>query len=565
MRKKAAIFLRKNKLRFFLVVVATIVYSAMKVGLSVLAQIVIDFGVSGDIDKLKRGALQVGIYLVVLLVMGISSVRLKNSCLKRAVMNYKHFWLDKILRKSITEYRQNDGGAYISQMSNDVKIIETDYLQGSIVIINELITMVLIIVLMVSYSWPLFWASSVCFVLPAMISTVMSKRVENNLKALSKRSAHFINAIKDLVAGFPVIKTSGAEKNYLNVAKERSDSYDHEAYRKSNLEGYILTFSDFSTLLILAAILFFGTFLIAKMQLTIGALIAYLQLLSFATYPLEILPAAITKFRACSRIIVEDTDTKNSTDAQHKASFEGKIELQNVSFSYNDKDTALKNVNLTFEHGKSYALVGASGSGKTTLLKLLIKYNEDYEGSILFDDLQLKDLDFDAVCNLIATVHQEIFLFNATLRENICVFKEFPEAKLKSVISLSRLDEVVKANGLDFQCGENGSNLSGGERQRVAIARALIREVPILVMDEATSNLDNIVAYQIENQLLNIDGLTRIVVVHKYVESLLQQYDEIIVLDKGRVVEQGSFENLIQKKGYFYKLYKLFREEADNV
>jgi len=231
------------------------------------------------------------------------------------------------------------------------------------------------------------------------------------------------------------------------------------------------------------------------------------------------------------------------------------ITFQNVSFGYEPDQTVLKGISLKLEPGKKYAIVGASGSGKSTLLNLLMGGYTGYEGSIAIDGREITSIDPDSLYEIISLIGQNVFLFDATVRENITMFRDFPDHAVDSAAERAGLLPVMEAKGEDYRCGENGAGLSGGERQRVSIARSLLRGNPVLMLDEATAALDNQTAWEVTDAILRLDGLTRIVVTHRLEESLLRRYDAIIVLRDGRVTEQGTFEELMDRKRYFYSLY----------
>ena len=231
------------------------------------------------------------------------------------------------------------------------------------------------------------------------------------------------------------------------------------------------------------------------------------------------------------------------------------ITVENLSFGYDEGKTVLHDVSLSFEAGKSYAIVGNSGSGKSTLLNLLMGSSNSYQGKILFDDHELKDIDSDSLYDLLTLVQQNVFVFNDTIKNNVTMFREFDNEKVAAALQKAHLTELIAAKGEDYVCGENGNLLSGGEKQRLSIARALLQEAPVLLVDEATAALDANTAYEVSSAILSLDGVTRIVVTHRMEEGLLRQYDKIYVLRSGRLAEAGTFEGLMAQKGLFYSLY----------
>ena len=181
--------------------------------------------------------------------------------------------------------------------------------------------------------------------------------------------------------------------------------------------------------------------------------------------------------------------------------------------------------------------------------------NTGFGGEILYDGTPLRDIDSEALYELVSVIQQNVFVFNASIRDNITMFSSFPDEKVENAATLSGLSALIEQKGEDYLCGENGSGLSGGEKQRISIARSLLRNSQVLLADEATAALDRATAYQVTDAILNLDGITRITVTHALDESLLRRYDCILTLKAGEIIESGSFSELMEKKGYFYSLY----------
>ena len=231
------------------------------------------------------------------------------------------------------------------------------------------------------------------------------------------------------------------------------------------------------------------------------------------------------------------------------------IIVSDISFSYEPGKPVLKNIRYTFEPGRKYAIVGASGSGKSTLLNLLMASSSDYTGSICYGNRELRTIHSENLYEIQSMIQQNVFIFNATIKDNITLFQSWPEEEISRAIHLSGLSALIQEKGADYLCGENGSGLSGGEKQRIAIARSLLKQSKILLVDEATSALDTETAYQVSNAILSLDDITAIVVTHSLDENLLKQYDAILTLKNGQLVEAGTFDELLAQKKYFYSLY----------
>lgn len=237
-----------------------------------------------------------------------------------------------------------------------------------------------------------------------------------------------------------------------------------------------------------------------------------------------------------------------------KNNFNSSIEIRNLSFSYHSSKQILKNISANFKLGEKYAIVGTSGSGKTTLLNLLMKSSDDYTGKILFDGVELKDISYDSLLNIVSVIHQNVFVFNDSIYNNITLYKEVSDTEFDFVVQRSGLSQLIDYHGKDFSCGANGMNLSGGEKQRISIARALLRNTPILLLDEATSSLDEKNTYGIMNSIFDMSDVTALVVTHRLDESILKKYNKIFVLNHGNIVETGTFDELIELKGLLYSL-----------
>ena len=293
--------------------------------------------------------------------------------------------------------------------------------------------------------------------------------------------------------------------------------------------------------------------------ITPGIVLVFLQLVTFVISPIEKMPIILANRKAAIAIMDRLSDflsgQEESGGEEIPHTLTHGISIRDLSFGYEANKEILHHIHLDFEPGKKYAIVGGSGSGKTTLLNLMMQTYDNYEGSILFDETELRHVHPDSLFQTISLVQQSVFVFNDTIYNNVTLYKDFPDHDVQSAIFKAGLSELTASHGEDYVCGENGSALSGGEKQRISIARALLRNTSVLLMDEATAALDEITANSIMNSVLAMENITRIIVTHRLEERVLREYDEIIVLHRGEIAERGTFDRLIDRHGLFYSLY----------
>lgn len=307
-----------------------------------------------------------------------------------------------------------------------------------------------------------------------------------------------------------------------------------------------------------------GAYLAIRGQITAGVVVAFVQMMNYVLGPINQVPVLLADRKAAVGLIeklavccAEEEDGKRTESVSSVG--EG-IRFEHVNFSYEEGKNVLKDVNLEFDAGKSYAIVGGSGSGKSTLLNLIMGSYTGYEGRVTMAGKELREVNADSIFDVVSVIQQNVFIFDDTVRRNICLFKEFPADAVESAAFRAGLKDLIAEKGWDYGCGEGGAHLSGGEKQRISIARSLLKESQVLLVDEATSALDAETGDSVTGAILDINGLTRLVVTHKLDEKTLKRFDGIIVMRNGRVAEQGTFVELMDKKDYFYSLYQVSRE-----
>lgn len=480
--------------------------------------------------------------------------------LERAMLQYKNFIFEKLSRKNITSFQDEATAAYISALSNDANNIEANYLSNQFALISSVITFCGAFIMMFLYSPLLTLIAVAVSLLPVAASMLTGTRLEQAERQVSDKNAHFIATLTDVLNGFSVIKSCKAENAVKNLFQQSNQTAEASKCRKRKIGCILSTIGSAAGIIAQFGVFIAGAYLaLAGKGITAGVVIAFVQLMNYVISPIGQVPGILANQRACRALIEKlagllDSNVRDEGESiPHQLA--DRIEVQDLTFCYDGQTPVLNNLNIRFEAGKSYALVGASGSGKSTLLQLLMAAHDGYQGNICIDGTPLRQISCESLYELISMIQQNVFVFNASIRDNITMFQDFPEQEIDRAIRLSGLHRLTETRGMDYLCGENGSNLSGGEKQRISIARSLLRKSSVLLVDEATAALDAETAYQVSNAILDLDGLTRIVVTHALDENLLRRYDGILVLKSGTLLEQGSFDELMAKKQYFYSLY----------
>jgi len=557
----------KNKLNFALTALLQILVTAVTISLAYVLMVVVQSMEQKDTAMFFQSLIYIGIIMVSFLLFSTLLKTIKNNYIKKALAQFKKYIFKKILDKSVGEFSGELSGKIISLFSNDLNSIELNYLSGTIMIISYIFMFIVTIAAMALINVTIMLCVLGICIIPVLASLVFGKKLMKKEKETSIENEGFIEQIRDLLGGFYVIKSFKAEKEVINLFGNQNFILEEAKRGRRDANDIMTMTAQLSSVLVLVVILILGIIFIFQETMTIATVIACIQLSNHVVDPTKFLLPLITNRRAASVLINKIADVveyHEDTGEKTKISrIDNSIKLSELTVKYEKDKVALKNVNLEFKKGKSYALVGGSGSGKSTLLKLLMGYFNDYQGTAKYDDNEIIDIDLDSLYDVVAVVQQNVFLFDKSIKDNITMFKEFTEEEIDQAVLVSGLSSLISEKGMEYTCGENGCNLSGGEKQRVSIARCLIKGTPVLLMDEATASLDNATAFQVENDILDMDMLTRIIVTHRLQEQLLNKYDEIIVLKDGALEEQGGFDNLMNAKGYFYSLYNVANANAN--
>ena len=554
-------FYRGNRGVFALAVFAALAGGTLNLIVTWLMQQLID-AASGAPGALPLAALAeiTGGFVVLCAVLFLLKYASEPRFIARAMRQYKELAFQKLTEKSIASFRDESTAAYLSALTNDAASVEADYLAQQLAVITKTVTFFGALFMMLWYS-PLLTAIAVgVTALPLAASLLTGGRLQAAEKQVSERNRDFTAALSDCLSGFAVVKTFKAEREIFRLFAESNRALEQEKFSRRRLKVLIGMIGAVTGLVAQLGVFLAGAWLaLSGSGLTAGTVILFVNLMNFMIGPVSELPALLAGRRAALGLIGKLADALekdgSAGGSRTLSRLEHSIELRDVSFGYEAGKDVLRHVSARFEAGRAYAIVGGSGSGKSTLLNLLLAENTGYRGSVLLDGTELRELSPEALYGLMSVIHQNVFVFNASIRDNVSMFREFPQKALDEAIRRAHLRELLDARGADYLCGENGKGLSGGEKQRVSIARSLLKKSSVLLVDEATAALDVQTAHQVSSDILDLTGMTRIVVTHSLEEALLRRYDGIFVLKNGTLAESGSFDELMQRKGYFYALF----------
>ena len=554
-------FYRGNRGVFALAVFAALAGGTLNLIVTWLMQQLID-AASGAPGALPLAALAeiTGGFVVLCAVLFLLKYASEPRFIARAMRQYKELAFQKLTEKSIASFRDESTAAYLSALTNDAASVEADYLAQQLAVITKTVTFFGALFMMLWYS-PLLTAIAVgVTALPLAASLLTGGRLQAAEKQVSERNRDFTAALSDCLSGFAVVKTFKAEREIFRLFAESNRALEQEKFSRRRLKVLIGMIGAVTGLVAQLGVFLAGAWLaLSGSGLTAGTVILFVNLMNFMIGPVSELPALLAGRRAALGLIGKLADALekdgSAGGSRTLSRLEHGIELRDVSFGYEVGKDVLHHVSARFEAGRAYAIVGGSGSGKSTLLNLLLAENTGYRGSVLLDGTELRELSPEALYGLMSVIQQNVFVFNASIRDNVSMFREFPQEALDEAIRRAHLRELLDARGADYLCGENGKGLSGGEKQRVSIARSLLKKSSVLLVDEATAALDMRTAHQVSSDILDLTGMTRIVVTHSLEEALLRRYDGIFVLKNGTLAESGSFDELMQRKGYFYALF----------
>lgn len=552
----------KNRINFIVTIILTIAMSSLNLMISWLIQQIMDCTANQDMQALVRSAWIVIIVVVIYTIANVMYRAVYPRFLQRAMQQYRDYAFSRLTQKSLRSFSKEGTALYVSALTNDCTSIENNYLAATFTLIELLFCFLGALIMMLYYSPVMLVLAVALSFLPVAVSMTAGNRLTEQEKEISKKNERFVSIVNELLSGFPVIKSFRAETQASRLFSQRNEQAEEAKKNKRRTEQLISLLANDAGIIAQMGIFLAGAWLaISGKGVTAGVVIVFVQLMNYILNPISQVPLLWSNRKAAIALMEKLSDALSENvreEGREKLNgFSEKIEVKDLTYGYEPESPVLKDLDVQFDAGKSYAIVGGSGSGKSTLLNLLMGSSSNYQGEICIDGVSIKNIESESLYQLMTSVQQNVFVFNDTIRNNVTMFHEFPDKEVTLALERSGLLEFIEKRGEEFVCGENGANLSGGERQRISIARALLRKSPILLVDEATAALDAATARAVSFSILNLVGMTRIVVTHRLEEAILRRYDKILVMKNGTICEQGNFDTLMQQKGQFYSLFQI--------
>ncbi|MGH2665811.1 ABC transporter ATP-binding protein [Flavobacterium sp.] len=470
---------------------------------------------------------------------------------------------DKVIHLPLSFYSEKRKGDVMVRLTNDVGEVQFSFLSILEIIVKEPLTIVFTIVSMFYISTKLTLFVFFFIPLSGFLISLVGKSLKRKSNRVQQESGIFLSILDETLSGLKVIKSYNAEPNFQGKFTQSAQNlyrFSNSLVNRNNLSTPI---SEFLGIVVIATLLWFGgNMVLIEKTLEGTAFIAYMGLaygiltpakaISKASYTLKGAMAAADRVL---EILGQKNEITSKENAILKNTFEDKVEIKNINFRY-EEENVLKNFSIEVPKGKTIALVGQSGSGKSTIANLLTRFYDVQEGTIKIDNIDIKDMNLQSLRGLMGLVTQDSILFNDTIKNNILLGKEnATDEEIIEALKIANAYEFVKdlPLGIETNIGDSGNKLSGGQKQRLSIARAVLKNPPIMILDEATSALDTesekFVQVALENMMQN---RTSIVIAHRL--STIQKADNIIVMQKGEIVEQGTHEELLALKGTYNKL-----------
>jgi ATP-binding cassette, subfamily B, bacterial MsbA len=498
------------------------------------------------------------------------SLRVTSSVKAVVLQNIRKELYYKITNLHIGFFSSERKGDLMSRLTSDVSEIEYSVISTLTVMFRDPITVIIYFTVLFMLDWQLTLYTLIILPISGFLISLISKKLKKESDQGQITLANILNVVEETISGLRIIKAFNGEKFIQQKFDHENDNYAKLVRSMSNKRELSSPLSEFFGICLVGVILWIGGNMVFKGALEPSEFFFFIISFYQILVPVKGIASSMTNIqRGISagerifRILDTENEIVNKSNAKTPSDFNKAIEFKNVSFAYGET-TILKNINVELTKGKNIALVGPSGGGKSTLADLIPRFYDVTNGEITIDGTNIKDVTLHSLRNLIGVVSQESILFNDTIYNNIAFSTEnVTEEQVIQAAKIANAHEFIlqTENGYHTSIGDRGMKLSGGQRQRISIARAILKNPPILILDEATSALDNESEKLVQEALNHLmQNRTSLVIAHRL--STIQNADEILVLEKGQIIERGNHTALMANEGLYSKLYLLYSDKG---
>lgn len=492
---------------------------------------------------------------------------------QKVIFNMREELFKHLQSRSMSYYERNPIGRLVTRITNDMNNINEMYSSVLISFIKDFVILIGTMAIMLRLNYKLALISFTTLPIVILVSYIFRKQIRSVQRVIKVKIAQINATLSENISGMKIIQLFNQEKHMFKTFDVINTEHLKAWLREVNIYAIFRPSMNLIYSLTLAILIYFGGNDTIRDAVEIGVMVAFISYIQQYFRPIfdlsekfNIMQAAMASLERIFLILDDDEAIVNEPKLELKEAFKGTIEFQNVNFSYNPDEQILKDVSFKIDEGETVAIVGATGSGKTTITSLIGRFYDIQSGQILIDGHPIKDIDLQFLRQQISVVLQDVFLFAGSIRDNITLGKEMTDEEVRQVANFVNASYFIEkySDQYDHILTEKGSTLSAGQRQLLSFARALAFDPSILILDEATSNIDT------ETELLIQDAITKlirnrttIIIAHRL--STIQHADKIIVMHKGEIVEMGNHQDLLDKKGRYYDLYLLQYQEEHSA